>query len=343
MPAENRGHIADACADQASCEWISWDNHRRTMQLATALGVAVRVMHRGRLHAFQRIVVWVRTVLYLSRTSSRVIIVPNPSLLLAATACMLKRIRRYTVIQDLHSYFYQTLVAPRGLHERLYARLSRYCLRRADLTIVTNEFLREAVDRLGARSVVLQDKIPDMVSAGSISLAGRRNIVFVCTYSDDEPIDVVLEAARIISEGIHIYVTGRLPSTADRWTVPQNVHLTGYLSDHEYGRLLSSADAVLALTTREHTLLCAAYESVALGKPLVISDTHALREYFTKGVIYTENNSRALATALNNIPHRLDTLRSEVVELKHELAEHWAVRFSRVQATVHALTRAGSA
>lgn len=277
--------------------------------------------------------------MYLFRTRARVVIIPNPSLALAVTTCVFKRFKHYSVVQDLHSYFYQTLATPRGLHDRVYAGLSRYCLRRADLTIVTNDFLRETIDCLGARSIVLQDKIPDLASPGTVPLAGRWNVVFICTYSDDEPIDEVFRAAELVSDGIHIYVTGRSPHIAARWTIPRNVHLTGYLTDAEYARLLSSADAVLALTTRDHTLLCAAYEAVALGKPLVMSDTRALREYFTKGVVYTQNNGRALAAALAEATRNLDGLRAEVLQLKANLVRPWGARFAHVRATIDALTR----
>jgi glycosyltransferase involved in cell wall biosynthesis len=267
------------------------------------------------------------------------VIVPNPSLALAVTTCLIKRVKGYRVVQDLHSYFYQTLTTPRDLHDRIYAPLSRYCLRQADLSIVTNEFLREAIERLGARSVVLQDRIPDLAPAESVPLAGRSNVVFICTYSEDEPLDAVFKAAALVPEGMHIYVTGRVPRTSSRWTIPENVHLTGYLADADYARLLSSADVVLALTTRDHTLLCAAYEAIALGKPLVMSDTRALREYFTKGVVYTQNDARALSVALEEATRRRAGLRAEILRFKDDLARPWAERFAHVRGKVHALTQ----
>jgi glycosyltransferase involved in cell wall biosynthesis len=336
---EYPGVRADVSTVHAAVEWISWDSHRRTMQLANALGVPVRLIRRGRFRGVQRLSALLRSVLYLFRTRARVVIVPNPSLALAVTTCVIKRFKGYRVIQDLHSYFYQTLATPRSLHDRVYARLSRYCLRQADLTIVTNEFLREMIGRLGARAVVLQDRIPDLASSEAMPLAGRWNAVFVCTYSEDEPIDEVLKVGALVSEGTHIYVTGRLPRIAARWTIPRNVHLTGYLTDAEYTRLLSSADIVLALTTRDHTLLCAAYEAVALGKPLVMSDTPALREYFTKGVVYTRNDGRALTAAVEEAIRRLAALRADVCQLKDDLARPWGDRFAGVRAKVQALTQ----
>jgi glycosyltransferase involved in cell wall biosynthesis len=323
-----------ACSARPVIEWVSWDRHRRTMQLADALGIPVRVIPRGRLPGLGRVAAWFRTVLHLCSTRSRVVIVPNPSLLLTATACFLKPFKKYRIIQDLHSYFYETLTKPRGVTERLYAVLSRYCIRRTDLTVVTNEHLQLVTTRLGGRALVLQDRIPEISSARSAPLAGRVNIVFISTYSDDEPIAEVLRAAKSISSDIHVYVTGRMPRAARHWAVPQNVHLTGYLREDEYAQLLSSADAILALTTRDHTLLCAAYEAVALGKPLVMSDTSALRAYFTKGVIFTGNDSTALVAALEDVGKRLEILRTDIAKLRVDLAEPWQRRFSDVRGTV---------
>jgi glycosyltransferase involved in cell wall biosynthesis len=204
---------------------------------------------------------------------------------------------------------------------------------------VTNEFLRETIERLGARSIVLQDRIPDLSPAEAAPLAGRSNVVFICTYSEDEPIDAVFKAAALVPDGMHIYVTGRVPRISHRWTIPGNVHLTGYLTDADYARLLSSADVVLALTTRDHTLLCAAYEAIALGKPLVMSDTRALRDYFTKGVVYTQNDAPALSVALEEATRRRAGLREEMLQFKDDLARPWADRFVRVRAAVQALTQ----
>jgi len=252
---------------------------------------------------------------------------------------MLKLFKRYKVVQDLHSYFYQTLAAPRGISDRLYGWLIRYCLREADLTIVTNDFLAWAISAYAAQAFVLQDRIPDICAPGTTRLAGDCNVVFICAYSDDEPIAEVLQAARQVSNEIHVYITGRVPREAANWIIPRNVHLTGYLSEQDYARLLNSADAVLALTTRDHTLLCAAYEGVALGKPLIMSEKQALKDYFTKGVVFTKNDSHSLTAALYDVRRRLETLRCEIKELKEDIARPWQVRFCRLRTELERLTR----
>ena len=60
----------------------------------------------------------------------------------------------------------------------------------------------------------------------------------------------------------------------------------------EYVSMLYSVDATIDLTNRENCLVCGAYESVAAGKPMILSKTQALMEYFNKGAVYVEHTQR---------------------------------------------------
>jgi hypothetical protein len=84
-------------------------------------------------------------------------------------------------------------------------------------------------------------------------------------------------------------------------------------------------------------LLCAAYEAIALDKPLVMSDKAALRDYFRKGVVFTSNDSRSLAASLREAQRDIDRLRFEVRESKEELSKDWEKRFFRLRAAVDSL------
>jgi glycosyltransferase involved in cell wall biosynthesis len=58
-----------------------------------------------------------------------------------------------------------------------------------------------------------------------------------------------------------------------------NVTFTGFLADPDYVALLGRADVVIVLTSDDDLLNCGAYEALALDKPLILSDTKAIREY----------------------------------------------------------------
>jgi len=218
----------------------------------------------------------------------------------------------------------------------MYKILTLFCLRHANLTIVTNEALKNMIDGLGGRGFVLQDSIPQPL-AGRTVLRGPLNIVFVCTYSADEPVTEVLEAARLVGRDATVYVTGKRRKKSPA-RVPYNVVLTDYLAEQDYWSLLNSCDAVMVLTTREHTLLCGAYEAIALSKPLILSDTKALRAYFSKGVVYTDNNRHGLVEAIRRAGRERENLAKDIAELSQELETAWAGRRAELKEILHKFT-----
>jgi hypothetical protein len=312
--------------------WFSWDWHRRTVELSQSIGVPLRVIRCRRFgwpHPWWPLAKWwalAKTFWHLWFHNYRIVLVQNPSLLLTTAACLLKPLKGYAVVQDLHSYFAWRFDRPRGLRGVLYKKLTLSCIRHANLTIVTNGALKKMIDALGGRGFVLQDRIPQP-STGCTVLRGPLNIVFVCTYSADEPVTEVLEAARLVAPDVTIYVTGKRRKKSPG-CVPDNVVLTDYLAEEDYWSLLNSCDAVMVLTTREHTLLCGAYEAITLLKPLILSDTKALRAYFSKGVVYTQNNRHGLAEAIRQASRERENLAKDIAKLRQELEAAWSRRLA---------------
>lgn len=313
-----------------NAEWLSWDHHRRTITLAGHMDVPLFVLTRSRWNVLNPWVPLFKTMWRLLMTKSEVIIVQNPSLILATIACLVKPFKKYKLIQDLHSYFIWIDHA-KNLRSRLYRILSAFCVRHADISIVTNEYLATAIKERGGRGFVLQDKIPEIAISERKELAAAHNIVFICTYSEDEPLQEVLEAVRTLDDNFHLYVTGRLPRRYVLPSIPRNVTLTGFVPDHEYLRLLRSADALMTLTTYEYTLLCGAYEAVALSKPLIMSGTESLRDYFNRGVIFVQNERDSLAGGIREAIQNQERLSMEITELRTMLSKDWDCRFEALR------------
>ncbi|MDD1444339.1 hypothetical protein MEO93_29175, partial [Dolichospermum sp. ST_sed3] len=123
-----------------------------------------------------------------------------------------------------------------------------------------------------------------------------------------------------------IYVTGNYKKKQVRPDkVPKNVILLGYISDAEYTEMLYSVDATIDLTTREDCLVCGAYESVAVEKPVILSDTEALRFYFNHGVIHTQNNAEALKNAILNVISNKVVLADQIKVLKKNKIIEWNI------------------
>jgi len=122
--------------------------------------------------------------------------------------------------------------------------------------------------------------------------------VFVCTYSVDEPVGAVVEAARRLPD-VWFSFTGD-PDYAPRGfreSLPKNIRLTGFIPDGEYVSLLRAADAILVLTRDDHTMQRGGYEAVALEKPLITSAWTLLRQVFSRGTVHVDNSPEGIAQA----------------------------------------------
>lgn len=268
-----------------------------------------------------------RTILLIHRSKPAFVFAQNPSLLLSLLVAFCAPLYRYRYVNDLHTPYVRLNRPARAL----FWRCQRYCARRSEITIVTNLGL---VARFpGARNIcVLPDKIPSVSADGAVPLSGAYNILFPCSFAIDEPYAAVKMAGSIVAPDTHIYITGNYRKVG--WLpreMPPNVHLTGFVDEGHYRRLLNSADAVLVLTTQEDCLLCGAYEGVAAGKPLVLSATSALMNYFTMGVVYVANDAESIAEGLRAARRSFDSLRSEVSELRIALERSWRRQFEDIR------------
>ncbi|MBK9304718.1 MAG: hypothetical protein IPM94_12800 [bacterium] len=195
--------------------WIAWEKQRRTTELAGVLDVPLyRYLFRGP-YALRSIVVLAQSFLQLCRKRPEILIVQNPSIVLAAFACFMRSPFRMRVLVDRHSNFKLETLASRKLTFRVFHALSRYSVRRADMTIVTNEYLRDIVRAWGGRAIILPDKLPALDSSRKRDLGPGWHVLYICSYDEDEPLDLVLEAARLLGKARAFIVSGN-HSRADR-------------------------------------------------------------------------------------------------------------------------------
>lgn len=135
--------------------------------------------------------------------------------------------------------------------------------------------------------------------------AGARPLVAViCSYGFDEPIGELLEAARMLPQA-DLAFTGKAP-VGLLSDMPSNVRLTGWLSDARYHELLSGAAAVVCMTTREATMQNGLIEALEHARPVLTSNTAALREWARNvpGVLTVDNDAAAIAGRLEAIIDR---------------------------------------
>jgi hypothetical protein len=73
-------------------------------------------------------------------------------------------------------------------------------------------------------------------------------------------------------------------------------------------------------------LVCGAYEAVSACKPLVLSNTQALKQHFHKGTVYTDNTSKDITDKILNAILKKDLLQEEIKELRREMIIDWERR-----------------
>jgi len=315
--------------------WITWEIQRRNRELSKALGI--RLYEFSELDGMRnRLIKYImgiaKTYNVISKVRPGIVFGQNPSLVLSFFLVLFKSVFHMWICIDAHN----SGIFPKEGQSKLLGILSRFIQRRADLTIVTNEPLKRHVEDNGGRSYVLQDKIPSIPSVAPLCLRGKFNILFICTYAADEPYEEVFNAARNIDKEVSIYVTGNY---INRGIIPEglpeNLILTGFLSEDKYIEILHSVDATMVLTRRKDCLVCGAYESLAVGKPMILSDTRALREYFASSAVYTINNSRGIECAVQEILERKREIAEHVQQVKTTRDLEWEVRKAELERVVH--------
>jgi glycosyltransferase involved in cell wall biosynthesis len=316
--------------------WITWERQRRSVELAKRLNAEFFLIEvKGRL---RYPVSLARTMRLLVRHRGAHVFVQNPSMILAAFACLICPLLGSRVIVDRHTTFILTPPAWYQVRRFLFQAMSLFTFRRASVTIVTNAFLADVVRREGGVPFVLPDPLPELVPREKPRLNGKKNVLVVSSFAVDEPIDAVFDAARGFSDDTVFYVSGNYrKASADRLSrAPSNVVLTGFLSVQEYVDLLFAVDAVVVLTTLDHTMLCGCYEAVAAKKPLVTSDKPELRDYFTNAE-FVEATGSSINSGITRVLEDLASFRTRTAELEPRMEADWRGMFRRLEQTLAGL------
>ena len=149
-------------------------------------------------------------------------------------------------------------------------------------------------------------------------------ITYICSFSLDEPYIEVMRAASRIPFGILIYITGSCTSKVRQKikNVP-NLICTGFLDEESYISKLRNSDCIIVLTNRDDCLVCGAYEAVALKKPLILSNSSILKDYFKDGAVYTKNNYIDIASAIIFVYNNVQLLKKRVKRTHNNIESSW--------------------
>lgn len=260
-----------------------------------------------------------KTLRILFRERPRIVYVMTPPVFACLPVWIYSRLTRVPFVIDAHT---GAFLDPRW---KPLLFLHKWFSRAARATIVTNEFMQRIVCEWGGSATIVRDVPVCFAAPAHPDLDGACNMTLVSTFTPDEPLELFLRAAACLPD-IRFHVTGdyrRAKANVLAWK-PGNVTWTGFLPDADYVGLLLASDAVLSLTTFDHTMQRGAYEAIYLGRPVITSNFDLLRKHFYKGAVHVDNSVESIVAGIRRMREDLSRFRAEAEELRGERLEEWS-------------------
>lgn len=291
-----------------SAAWITWEIQTRNRSMANRLNIPLYELISKQPRLIRYVALSIKTISIAWK--KEILFVQNPSIVLALVATLIKIFSKKIVIIDAHN----SGIFPLDGKNKILNKITEFICRRSDKIIVTNENLAKKVNEWKGSPIVMPDPIPEIGIARKTNGYDKdKYILFICSWSSDEPYAEVFKASKLIDERIKIYITGNhQKSGINPRELPSNIKLLGFVDEEKYFSLLSGSMISMDLTTREDCLVCGAYETAALGVPGIISDSPINREIFSKGYIYTQSDATSIASAIEKAINDMDKLKSEI-------------------------------
>ena len=205
-------------------------------------------------------------------------------------------------------------------------------LSHCNLVLVHNDDVLEAALTLGVpreRLSVVEDPPASFNTPGTCELFNeipRPWLVFPSSFGEDEPLRELLQAAAAVSE-MSFLITGNTRNCREPELLtnkPGNVHFVGFLSNEDFDNLITSCDAVVALTRFDGIQLSVCGEAVGAGKPMLVADTSTLRRLFPAGSVFVKpDDASEIASGARQLVAHLPELREAVLAQKQEITTKW--------------------
>jgi hypothetical protein len=332
---------------------IAWsDQTRRADEIAHALGGVSRHFAGFGLHgSWTAPVRWLlsaaATSWWLVRARPRAVIVQNPPVFLPCLAWLYGALLRVPVVVDSHPASF----GRKGDRVwRWLLPLHHWVVRRVTLVLVTVQELCDQVARWGGRAAIVHEAPPIETEPPRPrgGPRGRPRFLVACVFAPDEPVAIVVEAARRLP-AVDVQVTGDPARAPDGFAeeAPDNLELLGFLDPVAYRRAVASADAVVVLTTASTSVVRAGFEAVYARRPLVISDWPVLREAFPSA-IHVPNTAEGLVRGLERALARYAELEDLAEAALDAQQKRWLSQLAEIATAVDAhdiaaAARAGTA
>jgi glycosyltransferase involved in cell wall biosynthesis len=163
--------------------------------------------------------------------------------------------------------------------------------------------------------------------------------LFISSFAEDEPTLEIIDAIRHSKiKDLTAYITGNYSKLGNDTiqNIPENIILTGYLPDNDYIDLLFQVDIVIVLTKMDYTLLCGCYEAIAAEKPLITSNTNALKNYF-KNAFFVENDPNSILNGISTVYNNMKYYENSTIKFKNHLIFEWNNNFHNLKKIISSI------
>lgn len=261
---------------------------------------------------------WRETTRILREEQPDVVAVMTPPLVAALAVLGYVRRRGARLVLDAHS---AAFLHPRWKYLQW---LQRWLCRQAATTLVHNDHIAALVRAAGGHATLVPDVPVVFEQVERFPRTDAFTVAVVCSFNYDEPVAAIFDAARLTPD-VRYFVTGNPKHLASevKAALPGNVTLTGFLSVPAYGGLLTDADVVMTLTTRDHTMLRGAYEAIYQGTPVIVSAFDLLRREFPSGALHVGAEAEAIAAGVGTARAALSALQAGARELRATKLARW--------------------
>lgn len=301
--------------------WVTWERQTRNKSASNYLGTKlVEIAYPSRSRILRYIRCISKTITIIVRERPKFLFAQNPSVVLGLLSVLIRRISSIRVIIDAHN---SGIFGPEESY-RFIQKFNNFILKNANAVIVTNSGLANYVKSQGGNPIILPDPLPHLTLPNvSATLAKKKRLKAFCitSWSEDEPAREILTASSRFRDSVDFYFSGNYQKAFKNSIPPlhANAHLIGFVDENTFLEHLFSSDFCIDLTRRSDCMVCGAYESIAAEKPVLLSDSAALREYFYQGSVFCDNTTEGIANSILTITNRIDELKQDASQLKAKI------------------------
>lgn len=332
--AQRSPPLGRAARSSAFLVWGTPDKGPRSRLLAGEMGIAnmwfcyTGLPRRRGTVPVRYVVQAIRTVSWLVGSRPRAVFVQHPPSIAVWIVAAYARAAGIPYVIDAHSAVFQYA------HWRWPLAIHRWAMRGAAVVLVTDPHWAEAVAEIGANPLIVPDVPVEIAAEEPVHRRSAFTLVVVNTWAVDEPLEAIVAAAAAVPDVVFL-VTGRDGPAAARFpALPQNVTFTGFLSLEAYHNLIDSADAVMCLTTRNHTMQRGACEALSHARPVVTSDRALLRDHFADAAVFVSDTPESIANGVSHLVRHYDGFAAAALRVRALRRGEWLERRDRIATLV---------